>query len=50
MTVNIGGTVSNVVTGVKRRPFGPAVSLTYGNGLERRHYFDEGYIAGVQVE
>lgn len=35
MTVNIGGTISNVVTSVKYRPFGAISSMAYGNGLTR---------------
>lgn len=35
MTVNIGGTVSNIITGTQYRPFGPVENWTYGNGLTR---------------
>ncbi|HEY5971430.1 MAG TPA: RHS repeat-associated core domain-containing protein [Pseudoxanthomonas sp.] len=35
MTVNIGGTVSNVITSAKYRPFGAVSAWTYGNGLTR---------------
>ncbi|MFT3761658.1 MAG: RHS repeat-associated core domain-containing protein [Pseudoxanthomonas sp.] len=40
MTVNIGGTVSNVVTGTTYQPFGPAEYWTYGNGLARSYGYD----------
>ncbi|MFT3761664.1 MAG: RHS repeat-associated core domain-containing protein [Pseudoxanthomonas sp.] len=40
MTVNIGGTVSNVVMGTAYKPFGPATSWTYGNGLARGYGYD----------
>ncbi|WP_162125926.1 RHS repeat-associated core domain-containing protein, partial [Pseudoxanthomonas wuyuanensis] len=48
MTVNIGGTVSNVVTGATYRPFGPATRWNYGNGLTRNLYYDQNYTAGDQ--
>ncbi|GAB3105443.1 hypothetical protein GCM10027159_34920 [Lysobacter terrae] len=35
MTVNIGGTVTQVVSNTLYRPFGPATEMTYGNGLQR---------------
>ncbi len=35
MTVNIGGTITNVVTEAKYRPFGAVSAMTYGNGLTR---------------
>lgn len=35
MTVNVGGTVHNVVTNARYHPYGPAVEMTYGNGLQR---------------
>lgn len=35
MTVNIGGTVSNVVTGALYQPYGPVSEMNYGNGLKR---------------
>lgn len=40
MTVNIGGTISNVVTNVGYQPFGPATGWTYGNGLTRGYAYD----------
>lgn len=40
MTVNIGGTISNVVTGTQYQPFGPATSWIYGNGLARKLSYD----------
>jgi RHS repeat-associated protein len=46
MTVNIGGTVSNVITGTSYRPFGPATYWAYGNGLGRNYYYDQNYTAG----
>lgn len=48
MTVNIGGTVSNVITGTQFRPYGPATGWTYGNGLTRNLYYDQNYVAGDQ--
>lgn len=48
MTVNIGGTVSNVVTGTQYRAFGPATGWKYGNGLTRNLYYDQNYNAGDQ--
>ncbi len=45
MTVNVGGTVSNVVTEAKYRPFGPATGWTYGNGLARNLYYDQNYVS-----
>jgi RHS repeat-associated protein len=41
MTVNIGGTISNVVTAATYRPFGPSTGWTYGNGLKRNYYYDQ---------
>ena len=46
MTVNIGGTVSNVVTNTAYQPYGPTTSWTYGNGLGRNYYYDQNYVAG----
>lgn len=40
MTVNIGGTVSNVITDTRYRPYGAAVKWTYGNGLTRALSYD----------
>lgn len=40
MTVNIGGTISNVVAGTTYQPFGPATYWTYGNGLARWYSYD----------
>lgn len=40
MTVNIGGVVTNLVTGTLYQPFGPATSWTYGNGLTRSYAYD----------
>lgn len=40
MTVNIGGVVSNVVTGTEYQAFGPPTSWLYGNGLWRNYLFD----------
>ncbi len=37
MTVNIGGTVTDVVVGAQYQPFGPAVGWSYGNGLLRAY-------------
>ncbi|MCD7098102.1 RHS repeat-associated core domain-containing protein [Stenotrophomonas sp. MMGLT7] len=48
MTVNIGGTVSNVVAGTQYRAFGPATGWKYGNGLTRNLYYDQNYNAGDQ--
>lgn len=46
MTVNIGGTISNVVVGASYRPFGPSTGWSYGNGLTRNYYYDQNYTAG----
>ena len=35
MTVNINGTVTNVVSQTLYLPFGPAADVTFGNGLKR---------------
>lgn len=35
MTVNIGGTIRNVITDAGYLPFGPVMKWTYGNGLQR---------------
>lgn len=43
MTVNIGGSVSNLVVGTRYRPFGPPTGWTYGNGLARNYYYDQNY-------
>ncbi len=48
MTVNIGGTISNLITGTLYRPFGPSTGWTYGNGLTRNLYYDQNYVAGDQ--
>ena len=48
MTVNVGGTVSNLITGVRYRAFGPATGWTHGNGLTRNLYYDQNYNAGDQ--
>lgn len=48
MTVNIGGTISNVVTGALYRSFGPMVGWTYGNGLARNYYYDQNNTSGDQ--
>ena len=48
MTVNIGGTISNVITGTEYQPFGPTTGWTYGNGLTRNLLYDQNYIAGDQ--
>lgn len=50
MTVNIGGVISNVVTGVQFEPFGPAKGWTYGNGLARGYSRDtDGRLTGVST-
>ncbi|WP_141452844.1 RHS repeat domain-containing protein [Pseudoxanthomonas sp. z9] len=41
MTVNIGGTVSNVVLGAENQPFGPPNAWGYGNGLRRAYTYDQ---------
>lgn len=46
MTVNIGGTVSNVISSIGYRPFGPPISMMYGNGLSRVYGYDQNYTAG----
>jgi RHS repeat-associated protein len=48
MTVNVGGVISNVITGTKYRPFGPTTGWTYGNGLTRNLYYDQNYNPGDQ--
>jgi RHS repeat-associated protein len=48
MTLNVGGNVTNLVTGAEYRAFGPATSWSYGNGLFRYHAYDEGYAPGDQ--
>lgn len=40
MTVNIGGTISNVITGATYQPFGPVDFLFYGNGMHRWSNYD----------
>ena len=40
MTVNIGGTISNVITGAFYQPFGPVVNWAYGNGMTRGYSYD----------
>lgn len=40
MTVNTGGMVSNVITGVESQAFGPPISWLYGNGLRRGYTYD----------
>lgn len=51
MTVNVGGTVSNVVTGTLYEPFGPASEMTYGNGLKRLTPPDlDGRLQGISVK
>jgi RHS repeat-associated protein len=46
MTLNIGGTVTNVVTGAAYQPYGPTTGWTYGNGLSRNYYYDQNYVVG----
>ena len=51
MTVNIGGTITNVVTDTLYRPFGPASEMTYGNGLKRLMPQDlDGRLTGLNVK
>jgi RHS repeat-associated protein len=51
MTVNIGGTISNVVTDTLYQPFGPASQMTYGNGLKRLMPQDlDGRLTGLNVK
>lgn len=40
VTATIAGTTQTVVSGIKYRPFGQAVSWTYGNGLVRGYNYD----------
>ena len=48
MTVNIGGVISNVVTGASYRPFGSVESWSYGNGLSRNYIRDlDGRITSI---
>ena len=48
MTLSVGGVVSNLVTNVGYRAFGPATGYTYGNGLVRNYHFDQNYAVGDQ--
>lgn len=48
MTVNVAGSISNVVVGAGYRPFGPTTGWTYGNGLTRNLYYDQNYNPGDQ--
>lgn len=51
MTVNINGTVSNLVTGAKYQPFGPTAEFTYGNGLLRDYNYDlDGRVTGISTK
>jgi len=40
MTVNVGGNVSNVITGATYKPFGSLASMSYGNGISRNYTID----------
>lgn len=51
MTVNIGGVVSNVITGTAYRSMGPIESMGTGNALSRNYTYDnDGRLTGVNTK
>jgi len=51
MTVNIGGSVSTVVSNALYQPFGPVADMTFGNGLTRQLPRDlDGRLSGLMVK
>lgn len=50
MTVKVGATTHNVVTGMRYQPWGPVTGWSYGNGLARNASHDiDGRIAEIQT-
>jgi len=51
MTVNIGGVVSNVITGTSYRSMGPVEAMGTGNTLSRNYTYDsDGRLTGINTK